>query len=115
MLIATFFLLFDPKVPVCVVLLTGELECLSVHYRSNKDDRKLSKLTPFGDGLNRGDIGWSEPHVKDSGIDTGLSSSSQTLNEDHLKVNFSRRSRFSAIMAFVTYCKSLCTKWLVLL
>ena len=48
------------------------------------------KIVRFGRGEDRhsmeDDCGWSEHHVKDSGIDTGLSSSSQTINEDSLKV-----------------------------
>lgn len=32
------------------------------------------------------DTNWPEPQIKDSGIDTGHSSSSQTINEEGIKV-----------------------------
>ncbi|XP_041361301.1 regulating synaptic membrane exocytosis protein 2-like isoform X3 [Gigantopelta aegis] len=48
---------------------------------------KHAKMLQFsrGGSLDEESGGWAEPQIKDSGIDTGLSSSSQTLNEDHLK------------------------------
>ncbi len=47
------------------------------------------KIVRFGRGEGKSmeeECGWSEPQIKDSGIDTGMSSSSQTLNDDWLKV-----------------------------
>ena len=51
------------------------------------------KIVRFGRGEGKSmedESGWSEPQIKDSGIDTGMSSSSQTLNEEWLKVLFVR-------------------------
>ena len=54
-------------------------------------EARLRKLVRFGAGEGHSmedDSGWSEhtTSIKDSGIDTGLSSSSQTLCEEAYKV-----------------------------
>lgn len=58
------------------------------HPSAEYTDAK-KKIVRFGRGEGKSmeeDSGWSEPLVKDSGIDTGLSSSSQTICEEWCKV-----------------------------
>ncbi|CAH1774588.1 unnamed protein product [Owenia fusiformis] len=67
-------------------LAVGELETGTTE--NNQLSEAKRKMVRFGCGEGRSmeeDTGWSEPTVKDSGIDTGLSSSNQTLNDDWLK------------------------------
>ena len=75
----------------CFVL--GELESIDSTLFKPTTASDLSeakkKMVRFGRGEGASmeeDTGWSEGPVKDSGIDTGLSSSNQTLNDDLLKV-----------------------------
>ena len=76
-----------------LTLFIGELESYLPPGKggANVDDAKR-KIVRFGRGEGRSmeeDCGWSEAQLsgaKDSGIDTGLSSSGHTLNEDWRKV-----------------------------
>lgn len=74
------------------LVFTGDVESIEACKRtaSGRPDDKQSKLVRFGRGEGQSmedESGWSEPLIKDSGIDTGFSSSSQTLNEELLKVD----------------------------
>jgi hypothetical protein len=84
---------------VCCILASttipfiGELESLAEGSKAQTDSDTMSdakkKIVRFGRGEGQSmedESGWSEPQVKDSGIDTGLSSSSQTINEEQMKV-----------------------------
>ena len=74
---------------------SGELDITSVgkqkqatqggtgHHSESKISASKKKIVRFGQGEGRSleeDAEWSEPQVKDSGVDTG---SSTTLNEEH--------------------------------
>ena len=71
------------------LFLLGELESNEVTPSKTDLSEAKKKIVRFGRGEGRSmedDSGWSEPQIKDSGIDTGLSSSNQTLFGDILKV-----------------------------